>query len=84
MPILIAITFHEAAHAFAAWRFGDDTAHRLGLPAFRSPTTILDHALGIVGRGCDDPAWTSGTMGDTGLPTSIGSMPGMAPLTALS
>jgi Zn-dependent protease len=33
-PILIAITFHEAAHAFAAWRLGDDTAHRLGRVTF--------------------------------------------------
>jgi Zn-dependent protease len=30
IPILIAITFHEAAHAYAAWKLGDDTAHRLG------------------------------------------------------
>jgi Zn-dependent protease len=34
VPILIAITFHEAAHAFAAWRLGDDTAHRLGRVTF--------------------------------------------------
>ena len=30
LPILIAITLHEAAHAFAARHFGDDTAARLG------------------------------------------------------
>lgn len=29
-PVLIAITFHEAAHAFAARYFGDDTASLLG------------------------------------------------------
>jgi Zn-dependent protease len=34
VPILIAITFHEAAHAFAAWKLGDDTAHRLGRVTF--------------------------------------------------
>jgi Zn-dependent protease len=34
VPILIAIAFHEAAHAFAAWRLGDDTAHRLGRVTF--------------------------------------------------
>ncbi|MXQ10272.1 site-2 protease family protein [Microvirga makkahensis] len=34
VPILIAITFHEAAHAFAAWRLGDDTARRLGRVTF--------------------------------------------------
>jgi Zn-dependent protease len=34
VPILIAITFHEAAHAFAAWGLGDDTAFRLGRVTF--------------------------------------------------
>ncbi|MPR09712.1 site-2 protease family protein [Microvirga tunisiensis] len=34
VPILIAITFHEAAHAFAAWKLGDDTAHRMGRVTF--------------------------------------------------
>ncbi len=34
VPILIAITFHEAAHAFAAWKLGDETAHRLGRVTF--------------------------------------------------
>ncbi len=30
LPVLVAITFHEAAHAFAARYFGDDTASQLG------------------------------------------------------
>jgi Zn-dependent protease len=30
LPALIAITFHEAAHAFVARMLGDDTASRLG------------------------------------------------------
>jgi len=30
LPALIAITFHEAAHAFVARARGDDTASRLG------------------------------------------------------
>lgn len=30
LPVLIAITFHEAAHGWAAWKLGDDTARRLG------------------------------------------------------
>jgi Zn-dependent protease len=34
VPILIAITFHEAAHAYAAWKLGDDTAFRLGRVTF--------------------------------------------------
>lgn len=33
-PVLIAITFHEAAHGFVAWRLGDDTAKRLGRVTF--------------------------------------------------
>src|SRR3989344_324810 len=34
LPVLVAITFHEAAHGFAAWRLGDDTARRLGRVSF--------------------------------------------------
>src|SRR5690606_5246727 len=34
LPVIVAITFHEAAHAFAAWRLGDDTAYRLGRVTF--------------------------------------------------
>lgn len=30
LPVLLAITFHEAAHAYAARLLGDDTAARLG------------------------------------------------------
>ena len=30
IPVVLAITFHEAAHGFVAYRFGDDTAWRLG------------------------------------------------------
>ena len=30
LPVLFAITLHEAAHGFAAWALGDDTARRLG------------------------------------------------------
>ena len=30
IPVILAITFHEAAHGFVAHRFGDDTAWRLG------------------------------------------------------
>ena len=29
VPVLLAITFHEAAHGFVAWRLGDDTAKQL-------------------------------------------------------
>jgi Zn-dependent protease len=34
LPILIAITFHEAAHGFVAHLLGDDTAWRLGRVSF--------------------------------------------------
>jgi Zn-dependent protease len=34
LPALIAITLHEAAHGFVAWRLGDDTAKRLGRVTF--------------------------------------------------
>ncbi len=30
IPVLFAITVHEAAHGYAARHFGDDTAHKLG------------------------------------------------------
>ena len=30
LPVIIAITFHEAAHGFVAHLLGDDTAWRLG------------------------------------------------------
>lgn len=34
LPVIVAITFHEAAHGFAAHLFGDDTAWRLGRVTF--------------------------------------------------
>lgn len=34
LPVLIAITFHEAAHGYVALRFGDDTALRAGRVTF--------------------------------------------------
>ncbi len=30
IPAILAITLHEAAHGYAAWALGDDTARRLG------------------------------------------------------
>ena len=30
LPVLIAVTFHEAAHGYVARFLGDDTASRLG------------------------------------------------------
>ena len=34
LPVLIAVTLHEAAHGFVAYRLGDDTAWRLGRVSF--------------------------------------------------
>ena len=41
LPLLIAITFHEAAHAFVAWRLGDNTAWQLGRVSF-NPLKHID------------------------------------------
>jgi Zn-dependent protease len=34
IPVLIAVTLHEAAHGFVAWRLGDDTAKMQGRVTF--------------------------------------------------
>lgn len=34
LPVLIAITFHEASHGYVAMKLGDDTAKRLGRVTF--------------------------------------------------
>ena len=34
IPVLVAITFHEAAHGYVAWRLGDHTAKDLGRVSF--------------------------------------------------
>jgi Zn-dependent protease len=41
IPVIIAITFHEAAHGFVARLFGDDTAWRLGRVSF-NPLKHID------------------------------------------
>jgi len=41
LPAIIAITFHEAAHGFAARMLGDDTAWRLGRVSF-NPLKHID------------------------------------------
>jgi len=41
LPLVIAITFHEAAHAFVAHRLGDDTAWKLGRVSF-NPLKHID------------------------------------------
>lgn len=34
LPVLLAITLHEAAHGWVAWKLGDDTAKALGRVTF--------------------------------------------------
>jgi Zn-dependent protease len=46
LPVLFAITLHEAAHGFVAWRLGDDMAMRLGRVSF-NPLRHID-AFGTV------------------------------------
>lgn len=41
LPALFAITLHEAAHGFVAWRLGDDTAYRQGRVTF-NPLRHID------------------------------------------
>lgn len=41
IPVILAITFHEAAHGYVAWRLGDDTAYRLGRVTF-NPVRHID------------------------------------------
>lgn len=56
LPVILAITLHEAAHAWAAWKLGDDTAKRLGRLSFNPirhvdpfGTLILPGMLLVVG-----------------------------------
>ena len=41
LPVVLAVTFHEAAHGFVAYRFGDDTAWRAGRVTF-NPLKHID------------------------------------------
>lgn len=41
LPLLFAITFHEAAHGYVAWRLGDDTAKVRGRVTF-NPLRHID------------------------------------------
>ena len=41
LPLVIAITFHEAAHGFVAHHLGDDTAYKLGRVSF-NPLRHID------------------------------------------
>jgi len=47
VPVLVAITFHEAAHGYVAWRLGDHTAKDLGRVTF-SPIRHIEFMGTIV------------------------------------
>jgi Zn-dependent protease len=57
LPILIAVTLHEAAHGWVAWKLGDDTAKLKGRVTFNPLAhidlfgTILLPALMLFGSG---------------------------------
>ena len=41
LPVLLAITMHEAAHGWTAWKLGDDTAKQMGRVTF-NPLAHID------------------------------------------
>ena len=41
IPGVVAITLHEAAHGYVAWKLGDDTAYRMGRVSF-NPLRHID------------------------------------------
>lgn len=47
IPVLFAITFHEAAHAWVAYKLGDNTARQLGRLSF-NPINHIDPVGSIV------------------------------------
>jgi Zn-dependent protease len=58
MPVIFAVTFHEAAHGFVALRFGDDTALRAGRVTLNPinhidpfGTIVLPGMLLLIGSG---------------------------------
>jgi len=50
IPVLIAVTFHEAAHGFVAHHLGDDTAWRLGRVSF-NPLKHIDPVGTVLSNG---------------------------------
>jgi len=57
LPVMLAVTFHEAAHGWVAWRLGDPTARALGRVTFNpfkhiDPFgTVILPALMLIGSG---------------------------------
>ena len=57
IPVIVAITFHEAAHGFVAHLLGDDTAWRLGRVSF-NPLKHVDPFGTILLPGLAYGRWT--------------------------
>ncbi len=47
LPVLLAVTLHEAAHGWVAWKLGDDTAYRAGRVTF-NPLAHVDRMGTII------------------------------------
>jgi Zn-dependent protease len=45
IPLIIAITFHEAAHGYVARFFGDNTAWQVGRVTLNPSNTLIQSAL---------------------------------------
>ena len=50
LPVIFAVTFHEAAHGYVANRFGDDTAKRAGRVTL-NPLNHIDPVGTILAAG---------------------------------
>lgn len=47
LPVLLAVTLHEAAHGWVAWKLGDDTAYKLGRVTF-NPLVHIDRVGTVI------------------------------------
>ena len=41
LPVILAVTLHEAAHGWVAWKLGDNTAYEAGRVTF-NPLSHID------------------------------------------
>ena len=61
LPVLFAITVHEAAHGYAARHFGDNTAYMMGRITLNPAKQLrIDHRTGSleVGKDADFVIWS--------------------------
>ena len=57
LPVLLAVTLHEAAHAYAAQLLGDDTAARMGRLSLNPLAMVL---LPVIDRIYEGVLWLTG------------------------